>query len=231
MKEKKESKTTVFRFPRIKILLIAVALTAAVTAALILLPRLKSRFTMSGGDTSLGGSSVVASADIAEAVLGEMRTQSSLVALERDASVDTTVSTALLDWDVFRKTKTIRCYGTGVYTVELGGFTDDDITVDDALRIVTVSIPHAELAYVTVDLEKTEFEETQHGFLSFGELKLTPEQQNALERETEASLRDKLNDGATLNEADAAARKALEQLLTPIVSAADDAWLVKVVTR
>ena len=101
-------------------------------------------------DETMGYSQI----DFSNAVLGESRTKSDFVVLEQDVSVTSRVSQALANLALFEKYQIIRSYGTGVYTVDLSKLTADDVTVDEALQQVTVTIPHAALTYVTVDVEK-----------------------------------------------------------------------------
>ena len=64
--------------------------------------------------------------------------------------------------------------------------------MDETLASVTIQIPHAKLSYVTVDLDKTEYDETQKALFAFGEIKLTSEQTNILEQNIEDAMREQL---------------------------------------
>ncbi len=144
-----------------------VVLAAVIVAILFLLPRIERFFTPDVNidlpdsfssllpDETLGYSKI----DFSEAILGESREKSDFVVLEQDITVTTRVSQALANLALFEKSQIVRSFGTGVYTVDLSGLTDAEIALDTDARLVTVSIPHAALSYVTVDVEKTEFEE------------------------------------------------------------------------
>lgn len=178
-------------------------------------------------DPTLGWNAV----DFQNAVLGQTREQSELAVMEQDVTVDTAVTSALANLDVFRKTKTIHSSGTGVYTTDLAGVDSGCVTVDAEAGTVTVAVPNTTLRYVTVDLDKTTFEETQHALLAFGDLKLTAEQQQALSGSIEDAMRQKLDTPELLRRADEAAVKKLTALFQPVVSGVSDRFTVVIVFR
>jgi len=137
--------------------------------------------------------------------------------LEQDVTVTSRVSQALANLALFEKYQIIRSYGTGVYTVDLSKLTADDVTVDETLQQVTVTIPHAALAYVTVDVEKTEYEETEKALFAFGEIKLTNEQLNLLEQSVDDAMRVQLESDEMMEKADEYAITQVQSLFEPIV--------------
>jgi hypothetical protein len=151
--------------------------------------------------------------------------------LEQDVSVTTRVSYALANLALFEKYQIIRSYGTGVYTVDLSALSADDIAVDETLQNVTVSIPHAVLAYVTVDVEKTEYEETKKALFAFGDIKLTNEQLNLLEQSIDAAMREQLEADDVLANADELAVSRTQALFEPIVQAVAPEYTVEIVLQ
>ena len=148
--------------------------------------------------------------------------------LEQDVSVSTRVSQALANLALFEKSQIIRSYGTGVYTVDLSKLSSVDITLDSTLNLVTLVIPHAVLAYVTVDVEKTEFEETKKALFAFGEIKLTNEQLNLLEQNIQDAMMEQLDSADMLAKADEFALSQVQKLLEPIVQTVSNKFLLKV---
>ena len=166
--------------------------------------------------------------DFSNAILGESREKSDFVVLEQDVSVSTRVSQALANLALFEKSQIIRSYGTGVYTVDLSKLSANDITMDEKLNLITITIPHATLAYVTVDVEQTEFEETKKALFAFGEIKLTNEQLNLLEQNIQDAMKEQLASADMLAKADTAALSQVLKLLEPVVKSVASAFIVNI---
>ena len=167
-------------------------------------------------------------AEMGDAILGEARQKQELVVWEQDVQVESEISKALANIPLFEKTKTIRSFGTGVYTVDMGKIDEASITVDEQGHVVTISIPHTQLQYITKDLEKTEFEDTQHAILGFGDLKLTQEQQNLLERSIEDAMRVELESDECFSDADAAALLVVYDVYQPLIAQVDNTYSLEI---
>ena len=163
--------------------------------------------------------------DFQQAVLGEAREKQELIVLEQDVQVDTEISSAMANIDLFKKTKMIHTYGTGVYTVDMSQIDEAKVTVDETERTVTIIIPHTVLQYINVDSSKTEFEETE-ALIPIGDLKLTTEQQNVVDQAIEEAMREELEAEAQLAKADEVALLKVAEVYQPIVSAVSDEFLV-----
>lgn len=214
-----------FRLHHLKWIFRGLILIAVLIAVLFLLPKLRDMLTpdinidvpdsLSGllPDEKMGYSQI----DFSNAILGEARTKSDFVVLEQDVEVSTRVSQALANLALFEKSQVIRSFGTGVYTVDLSKIAAADVVFDAKSHLVTVQIPHAALSYVTVDVEKTEFEETKKALFAFGEIKLTNEQLNLLEQNIRDAMKEQLNSAEMLAKADTTALSQVQALFTPIV--------------
>lgn len=222
-------------FRSLKWIIRGIVLVAVLIAILFLLPRIKSylspdinidlpeSFSQLLPDETLGYSKI----DFSEAILGESREKSDYVVLEQDITVTTRVSQALANLALFEKSQLVRSYGTGVYTVDLADLTSDDIALDTQLEQITIRIPHAVLSYVTVDVEKTEFEETKKALFAFGEIKLTNEQLGLLEQSIQDAITEQLSTEEMLTKADGYALTQVQKLFAPIVqSVAEDYTVV-----
>jgi len=167
-------------------------------------------------------------ADFSEAILGEAREEQLLVVWEQDVEVETELTDELLGIGLFKKTKTMRSYGTGVYTVDLSKVDDAHVTLDEDTKTVTVSIPHTCLQYINFDLDKTEFEETDHAILGFGDITLTEEEHNIVERQVEESMRETLTEDERYAEADDAALLKVYETFAPVVEKVSDEYGLEV---
>ncbi|HWQ98620.1 MAG TPA: DUF4230 domain-containing protein [Clostridia bacterium] len=225
-----------FRLHHLKWIIRGSVLIAILIAVLFLLPKIKDALTPDINidmpdslhallpDEKMGYNQI----DYSDAILGESRTKSDFVVLEQDVEVSTRVSQALANLALFEKSQVIRSFGTGVYTVDLSKLSADDITFDPKLNLVTITIPHAALSYVTVDVEKTEFEETKKALFAFGEIKLTNEQLNLLEQNIQSAMQEQLESGDMLAKADVAALSQVLHLLDPVIKTLDPEVILNV---
>ncbi|MEG1525376.1 MAG: DUF4230 domain-containing protein [Clostridia bacterium] len=210
--------TLLFFWPRVK-----AALSGALTPTLnISVPDSLDGFLP---DESLGYNAF----DFSDAILGESRERQELVVMEQDVEVTTKISQALLHIALFSKAKTIRSYGTGVYTVNLANLSPKDISVDMDTRIVTVTIPHSQLQYVDIDVQKTTFEDTKKALFAIGDIKLTQEEQQLLDKAIDEALYTKLNTPALFIKADETALLKVRDVFLPLVSAISEDFLMKIV--
>ena len=223
-----------FGFRQFKWVLRGILFLAVIILVLFRLPRIKALFptsvnlsvpdSLSGmlPDETMGYNKI----DFSNAVLGESREKSDFVVLEQDVTVTSRVSQALANLALFEKSQIIRSYGTGVYSVDLSTLTEQDVAVDESLTTVTISIPHAALTYITVDLEKTEYEETEKALFAFGEIKLTSEQTNILEQSIDDAMRVQLTSDEMLQKADAHAISQTQKLFEPVIQAVAPEYVV-----
>ena len=164
-----------------------------------------------------------------EVILGEARQKQELIVWEQDVEVESAITQALANIDIFSKTKVIHSFGTGVYTVDMSKVDEAAIAVDADQRTITITIPRAQLQYITKDLEKTEFEDTQHAIFGFGDVKLTEEQQNLLERSIEDAMREQLESEECFADADRAALLVVYDTYQPLIAQVDNSYKLKIV--
>ncbi len=215
----------------------AVLLALIIAVILIFWPRLQTALTPNFAislpdslqgllpDEKMGYNAV----DFSNAILGESRERKELVVMEQDVEVTSQISQDLLNIALFAKQKIIRSFGTGVYTVDLAALCAEDIVLDEDTCIITVTIPHAGLSYVGVDVERTEFEDTQKALLAVGDIKLTAEQKHVLDQSVDTALHERLSDPALLTKADEIALNKARELFQAPVSALSETYVVKVV--
>ncbi|MBQ1326128.1 MAG: DUF4230 domain-containing protein [Solobacterium sp.] len=169
-------------------------------------------------------------ADFEDAVLGGISEHQELVVMEQPVSILTTITRAGLgNLNIFSKVKNVTYYGTGVYTVDLSHIDRRHIKVDQDTKTVTIRIPHTYLQYVVPDLEATEFEDTEKGLLAFGDIKMTTEEQNELERSVEEAMRERLDQPDRYEEADTLALLKTYEIFQPLVTAVSREYVVEMV--
>jgi hypothetical protein len=159
-------------------------------------------------------------ADFQDAVLGAASEHQELIVMEQPLEIPTTITKAGLgNLAIFSKVKNVTFYGTGVYTVNMANIDKDHIAVDMDAKTVTVKIPHTVLQYINPDLDKTEFEDTQKGLLAFGDLALTQEQQNQLEKAVRDAMLKRLDSADLYTQADEYATMKTWEIFQPLITA------------
>lgn len=167
--------------------------------------------------------------EITQAILGEVRDKNQLIVMEQDIEVQTEISRTLANIPLFEKTKTIYSYGTGAYALDLSAITEGAISFDHHRKEVIMQIPHAALAYVDPDFSKTKFGDTEKALLAFGDIKMTQEQENVVNKEIEDAMWNKLNTDNRLAVADLKSVQQVKKLLAPIVQEINEDYTLKVV--
>lgn len=170
-------------------------------------------------------------ADFQNAVLGESTGHQELIVMEQPVAIESTITKeGFYKLPAFQKVKNIVYHGSGVYTVDLSLIDAEHIMVDEEEKTVTVLIPHAELQYVNPDLSATEFAETETGWLAFGDLTLTAEQQNELEGKAVESMRERLGTDELMESADEFSRMKTWEIFQPLVTSVSPEYKVVIQT-
>ena len=170
--------------------------------------------------------------DFSEAIMGKAKQEKSLVVMSQELEIPTTITKAGLgNFEIFSKAKTITYFGTGIYSVDLNSLNSNSIEVDNEENIVKVYIPHAKFDYVNIDLDKTVFEDTEKGLLAFGDIALTLEQQNQIQKNVEEMMKEKLLEDKYLKQADEYAVMKVWELFQPLISKTAPAYKLQVLFK
>lgn len=166
-------------------------------------------------------------ADFQEPILGEATRQQKLIVEEQEVYVNTTITeTGLFNWGVFNKQQALTIHGTGEYTIDLAEVHPSDITLNEDTYELTIRIPHAELNNVFFDPGKTEVGDSQNGWLAFGDIKLTAEQQQEFEVKAKEELGTKLDEEERYTQADRFAKLSAFEIYQPLVKTVSPAYKV-----
>jgi len=168
------------------------------------------------------------SVEFEEAVLEAASEHSELIVMEQPLSIPTTITkSGLGNLAIFSKVKDVTYYGTGVYTVDLSKIDAKHIRTDLFNRSVNILIPHAVLQYVNPDLSRTEFQDTEKGWLAFGDIKLSAEESNELEKSVMSAMEERLNRDDLLIQADEFAVLKTWEIFQPIIASVSPEYTVE----
>ena len=108
--------------------------------------------------------------------------------------------------------------GTAKYTVDLSKINKDSITVDKTHKTVKLVIPHAQREEINIPSSEMEFGDTEHGWLAFGDISLTPEENAKLESSARERMERKLIELNEQENADKFAKMSVWDIFQPMVS-------------
>lgn len=174
-----------------------------------------------GKDLTLDNHGVLGytAADFSEAVLGDTTHPKKLeVYTVNVTDVATVTEAGLANLTIFSKVQYITFHGTAIYTVDLGLLNEYCIVVDNEAQQVQLYVPHALLSSLSVPADAIEFSDVERGLLAFGDIKLTPEDQAALEAAAQREMERKLAADKVQLDADRFARLAVWEIYQPIIS-------------
>lgn len=148
------------------------------------------------------------------------------------AELSEVVSMADEGWGGFKWNSTYqeaKYFGQAEYTVELSQLSEEDFIVNNEQKILTVRIPYAVLSPINILNDKTQFKDTEKGWLGPKEVKMTSEELNKIMLEVEEKMKAQLIDENIMAKANEEAKIVVAELLTATIQAVDPEFTVVVV--
>ena len=129
----------------------------------------------------------------------------------------------------FSKYQYITYNGKAVYTVDLSGLSENDITLDEETKVITMKVPAPVLEPINIPSEDIQFGDVQRETVfAFGDIKLTPEQQAEVETAAKDKMLEKLEAENVLEDAKAAAEHSIWEIFQPMISNLSSKYTLKV---
>lgn len=148
------------------------------------------------------------------------------------AELSEVVSMADEGWSGFKWNSTYqeaKYFGQAEYTVDLSQLSEEDFIVNNEQKILTVRIPYAVLSPINILNDKTQFKDTEKGWLGPKEVKMTSEELNKIMLEVEEKMKAQLIDENIMAKANEEAKIVVAELLTATIQAVDPEFTVVVV--
>ena len=148
------------------------------------------------------------------------------------AELSEVVSMADEGWGGFKWNSTYqeaKYFGQAEYTVDLSQLSEEDFIVNNEQKILTVRIPYAVLSPINILNDKTQFKDTEKGWLGPKEVKMTSEELNKIMLEVEEKMKAQLIDENIMAKANEEAKVVVAELLTATIQAVDPEVTVVVV--
>ena len=148
------------------------------------------------------------------------------------AELSEVVSMADEGWGGFKWNSTYqeaKYFGQAEYTVDLSQLSEKDFIVNNEQKILTVRIPYAVLSPINILNDKTQFKDTEKGWLGPKEVKMTSEELNKIILEIEEKMKAQLIDENIMAKANEEAKIVVAELLTATIQTVDPEFTVVVV--
>lgn len=148
------------------------------------------------------------------------------------AELSEVVSMADEGWGGFKWNSTYqeaKYFGQAEYTVDLSQLSEKDFIVNNEQKILTVRIPYAVLSPINIQNDKTQFKDTEKGWLGPKEVKMTSEELNKIMLEIEEKMKAQLIDENIMAKANEEAKVVVAELLTATIQTVDPEFTVVVV--
>ena len=165
--------------------------------------------------------------DFSDVIIGKEKESRKLIVYEQEATVSTQLTDSLikkLDLEWLKKTQQVSYTGNGYFVVDLDKLTKKDVFEDKSKKIITIKIDHAYLEAIEINPDDIIIDEVKESFLAKGDIKLSVEDYNIIERELKTKMEDKFNVASNGQKADDIALKMVKEVYEPIVKAIDSGY-------
>ncbi len=138
-------------------------------------------------------------------------------------------SEGLGGWDWLSAYQEIVYKGDAQYTVDLSHLSEDDFSVNNEEKTLTVRIPYAVLSPISIPADHIQFKDVQRGWAGPKDIKLTAEESAQLMVQVSNQMKAKLIDEDMIATANESAKTVVADLLSTTVSSIDPEFRVIVV--
>lgn len=138
-------------------------------------------------------------------------------------------SEGLGGWEWTSIYQDIEYEGDTQYTVDLSSLSEEDFTLNNELKTLTVRIPYAQLDPIRIPADQIKFRDPVKGWAAPKDIKLTPEQNAQLMVQVTDRMKAKLIDENIIAEANKNAKTVVADLLSATVQSIDPEFTVVVV--
>ena len=172
--------------------------------------------------------------DFSEVIIGKHEETRKLIVSTQEGTISTELTDRLikkLDFNFLKKTQNVSYTGTGYFVVDLDNLTKDRIIQDKQNKTLTIQIDHAYLQAIEIDPNKIIIDEVKEGLLARGDIELSVQDYNTIEKELRDRLEAKFNTSANGQKADKIALQMVKEVYEPIIKAIDPSYEVHIEFR
>ena len=152
-----------------------------------------------------------------ENLIKEIRSTSKIIPLEIELSKSITIDKSWGNLEIFQKYKRIKFFANCSFFIDLSNIKEEDIIVDKNNNVIDITIPNPQIFTIDIIREKTVYEDSSNGLLRFGEIMLTSEEFEAIQKNVYKSFEETLNQKDIYEKAIYSSKISLTNLLEKII--------------
>lgn len=153
-----------------------------------------------------------------DTILQKIRTVSKLVPLEVDLSETIVIDDSIGNLSFLQKYKRVKFYANCSYSVDLSNLSIKDISYSQESSTLQITLPEPTVLSIDIDENKTVLEETTNGLLRFGDVKLTTDEYNSIQKELTKTFEAKLKTDDLIQKARDNSIQSIKNLLSTILN-------------
>lgn len=201
-------------FKKLKLLFKYILIVLIISFLIIFTSILYKKYTFSHSTISIDSINIISK----ENLIKEFKNVNKIIPLEIELSKTIIVDKSFSSLDVFKKFKEIQFFANCSYYIDLSSLETDDINLDDSLNTIELKVPYPKIYTISLLNDKTIYKPSENGLLRFGEIKLTQEEFNIIQKELYSSFEETLNSEELYNEALESSKKSLLYLLNKLIN-------------
>lgn len=201
-------------FKKLKLLLKYILIIAIIIFIFIVTLNIYKNHTIPSTDLSKDTINIISQ----ENLIKEFKNVNKIIPLEVELSKTIIIDKSFSSLDIFEKYKEIQFFANCSYYIDLYNLSDDDIILDNSLNTIELKIPYPKIYTINLLNDKTIYKPSKNGLLRFGEIKLTQEEFDIIQKEVYSSFEDSLNSEDLYNEAIENSKKSLTYLLNKLTA-------------
>lgn len=161
-----------------------------------------------------------------ETLVSAIKQKQKLITTEVELNESITIDNSWGTLAIFKKMQSINFVGAGLYDIDLSTLNSKNITMKN--NTITVTLQKPAIEAVTLDPNKTTYNETDRGLLRFGDIKLSTEDGELLRKTVQDKMKDKMLETQYYNTAIDNSKKSMISLIKSIVSNTNPTYTIQI---
>ncbi|NRS86680.1 hypothetical protein BD780_003905 [Clostridium tetanomorphum] len=162
-----------------------------------------------------------------EAIINKIHEKKELIIMEAELSDKVVLDDSWGNFAVFKKITYINFNGKGIYTVDLSKIKAENITMQPNIKTIYINVPKPEIKSITINEEKTSYE-TEKGILRFGEITLSPAENQIMTQKVKERMKEKLSESDMINKALINTKKSIKEIILSVLNNKDSDYTIVV---